>query len=307
MPRMTLPRALVTIPHFFDRQGIADARHDSADPDSAKRRADALSLVIWRLQELFGQPVLVARHSQQSSEQVSLPRRMQVDICVITNEDNHLVDQLTCPANLYKHVPAFGDPRWLGLAAHKVIAQMLGRYDWYCYLEDDTAIEDPLFFLKMRHAYDLLDAHVGPDALLQPARWESAWDGPNAALPGPRKLYPDYECAGSPYFEGPIIDVDMLGQRWMLEPARHPHAGCFFLDQRRAEIFTRSKYCGEAVETWITPPDTAATLAVMRTFRLYKPALESLDFLEVRHLRPAMIRQLRPMEGAYTWRKLRPS
>lgn len=304
---MTLPRAFVAIPHFFDRSGSADARHDSADPNSAPRRAEALSFLIWRLQELFGQPALVARHSQQNSIEVSLGGRMQVDICVLTNGDNHLVGQLGLPPALYKHVPASGDPRWLGLAAHKAIAQVLGGYDWYCYLEDDTAIEDPLFFLKLRHAQDLLGAQVGPDALLQPARWESARDGANTALPGPRKLYPDYECAGSPYFEGPSVPLDMLGRRWTLEPARHPHAGCFFLDRRRAEMFVGSAYCGQAKETWITPPDTAATLALIHTFRIYKPALDSLPFLEVRHLRPAMIRQLRPEGDAYSWRKPRPA
>lgn len=304
---MTFPRALVAIPHFFDRSGVADSRHDSADPASAARRAHALSTVIWRLHELFGQPALVAEHSPGKTREVSLSGRMEVDIQVITNGDNHLVDQLTCPPSLYKHVPVQGDPRWLGLSAHKAMAQALGRYDWYCYLEDDTAVEDAMFFAKLRHAYDLFDAQVGVDAILQPARRESAWDAPDAALPLPQKLYPDYECAGTPTFEGPNVHIDMLGRRWTLEPARHPHAGCFFLDQRRAEIFARSKYCGEQVETWVTPPDTTATWSILNTFRLYKATLDSFDFLEVRHLRPSMIRQLRAEGGAYTWRKARSS
>ncbi len=304
---MKLSRAFVAIPHFFDRSGVADTRHDSADPASAARRAQALSTVIARLQELFGQPALVADHKNGRTREVALGGRMEIDISVITNGDNHLVDQLTCPPSLYKHVPAEGDPRWLGLSAHKAIAQSLGRYDWHCYLEDDTAVEDAMFFAKLRHAYDLFDAQVGTDAILQPARYETVLDAPGTALSLPHKLYPDYECDGMPYFQAPDVSIDMLGRRWTLEPARHPHAGCFFLDQRRAEIFARSKYCGEQVELWVTPPDTTATWSILNTFRLYKATLDCFDFLEVRHLRPSMIRQLRAVDGAYTWRKARPS
>ena len=57
----------------------------------------------------------------------------------------------------------------------------------------------------------------------------------------------------------------------------------------------------------MTPPDTTATWSILNTFRLYKATLDSFDFLEVRHLRPSMIRQLRAEGGAYTWRKARSS
>ena len=248
-------RALVVIPHYFNRAGLGGARHDSGRADGAARRAAALTAVIAGLYDRFGPAYLVARHSQQNCVGLPSPDGMQLDIVVVTCGEHHLLDALGCSRGLYTRVDATGDPQWLGLGAHKVIAQNVGAYDWYCYLEDDVAIEDPLFFRKLRHVYDLFDTRIGPDTLLQ--------------------------------------------------PARHPHAGCFFLDGPRAQRFAQSKYCGHAVDLWITPLDTTATWSVMQTFRLYKPAGDSLAFLEVRHLRPAMIGNLRP-DGAtsFTWRAL---
>lgn len=299
-----MQRALIAIPHFFDRSGSGNPKHDSARAASIVKRAQVLSTLIWGLHERFGQPYLVAQHSQQNCISVSPPEVMQLDIRLITNGENHLIDKLDCSPSLYTRVTTTGDPRWMGLAAHQLIAQNLGKYDWYCYLEDDLAIEDPLFFHKLRYVYDLFDAGIGADAVLQPARFETARDADTHALPGPWRLYPDYECDGLPYFDASLLQIDMMGRVWTLEPARHPHAGCFFLDQRRAEMFARSPYCGRDTEMWVTPLDTTATWAVMKTFRLFKPARDSLAFLEVRHMRPAMIGDLRPAgEGTYTWRK----
>ena len=308
MPPST-QRIVVAIPHFFDRQSTGAVHHDSGRADSAAKRAAALSYVIYKLHELFNAPYLVAHHSQQNVVAYPPVDGLQLDVYVVTSGENHLIDKLSCSPKLYNHVPADGDPRWLGLAAHKVIAMTQGRYDWYCYLEDDIAIEDPMFFHKLRHAYDLFDAQVGTDVILQAMRVESLWDMANPALPGPRKLYPDGEAEGW-RFEGPRVNIDMLGRPWTLEPAAHPHAGSFFLDQKRATSFVNSKYCGEFVELWVTPPDTTATWNVMQVFRPYKAAADSLAFLEIRHLRPAMIGALRPAEegadeGPYTWRKPR--
>ena len=298
-----MQRVLIGIPHFFDRSGVGDARHDSAHAASAEKRAQALSTVICKLHELFAQPYLVAQHTQQNCVEFTPPDAMQLDIYVITMGENHLLEQLTCPPSLYRRGEASGNPRWLGLAVHKLIAQKRGEYAWYGYLEDDTAIEDPLFFYKLRKACDVLDAEVGPDAMLQPARYETVLDASTHNLPAPRRLYPDWECS-PPYFEGPNVTIEMLGRPWTLEPARHPHAGCFFLDQRRAELFVRSGYCGQSTELWVTPPDTSASYGIMRTFRIYKAARDSLPFLEVRHLRPAMINALREIApGTYTWKK----
>ena len=299
-----MQRALIAIPHFFDRSGSGDPKHDSARAASIGKRAQVLSTLIWGLHERFGQQYLVAQHSQQNCVGYVSPEVMQLDIVLITNGQNHLIDHLSCPATLYRRVEASGDPKWLGLTAHKLIAQGLGKYDWYCYLEDDLTIEDPLFFRKLRFVYDLFDGGVGADTLLQPARFETARDADTHALPSPWRLYPDFECAGMPYFDASPLQLDMMGRIWTLEPARHPHSGCFFLDQRRAELFVQSKYCGQDDEMWVTPLDTTATWAVMKTFRLYKPARDSLAFLEVRHMRPAMLGDLRPTgEGTYTWRK----
>lgn len=296
-----MQRALIAIPHFFDHAGAPGAQHDSTRADSAAKRAEALSVVIARLHELFAQPYLLADHVRQHAVTYAPSERMHLDICVITSGENHLLDRLTCPRACYRAIAGIGDPRWLGLAAHKLIAQTLGHYDWYCYLEDDTVIEDPLFFYKLRYIYDVLGAQIGPEAILQPYRYETVMDAAGHALTAPHKLYPDWESGGLD-FDAPPVQLDLLGRSWTFAPARHPHAGCFFLDRARAEMFVQSEYCGEARAVWITPPDTSATLAIMRTFKIFKAVPDSMPFLEVRHLRPAMIGSLKPgAEGTYRW------
>jgi hypothetical protein len=44
---------------------------------------------------------------------------------------------------------------------------------------------------------------------------------------------------------------------------------------------------------FIGPLESAATLGIMRTFRVYKPAVENASFLEIEHHGTAFISQLR--------------
>ena len=294
-------RALIAIPHFFRADGDRH-RHDSGRPGARAARARALGRTIARLHELFGPRHYVARHQVQGLTAEANPFAIDLDIAVVTVADHHLLGELGDAARLARHVQVDGDPRLLGFHCHRLLADQAGRHDWYGFLEDDILIEDPLFFLKLAYFNRHFPQRDMPPPLLLPQRYETPDDVEGATL-GPERFYPDFQLSSTPLAPGPTIAVPLFDQIFHLEPCYHPHAGCFFLDGTQLETVARSPLFGNPSEVWVTPLDTAATLAVWRTFTIYKPALRSCSLLEVRHQRPIMLGQVRPREdGTLTWR-----
>lgn len=300
-------RALVAIPHYFKPRSD-DARHDSLRPAARAERARALATAILRLHELFGSDHLAARHHLGAALPAANPERMRLDVVVCVQEGAHLLDELPCPAGLYHRQLASGNPQLLGFAAHRVLAAQRGRYDWYAYLEDDIVVEDPLFFRKLAFFNRSFPVALDPPPLLQPSRYDSPVDGEPGRLLGPERIYPDLEASPVPLRPGPTVQLRLLDRTFTLEPCRHPHAGCFFLNAGQMERLAASPAFLDLDRHWVTWLDTAASLAIADAFTIYKPAADSLTFLEVRHARPVMLGQLRPLtEGARTWRPVEPA
>ncbi|MFW5792070.1 MAG: hypothetical protein ACOCVU_05360, partial [Desulfohalobiaceae bacterium] len=63
----------------------------------------------------------------------------------------------------------------------------------------------------------------------------------------------------------------------------NPHSSCFFLNREQIERWTGGKYFLDRDTRFISPLESAATLSVMRTFRIYKPGPANMGFLEVEH------------------------
>lgn len=300
-------RALIAIPHFY-RPYTEGARHDSLRPSARTERARALATSILRLHELFGSDHLAAWHEQGCVRPAVNPERMQLEIVVCVQDGAHLLDELPCPAGLFHRQIATGDPQLLGFAAHHVLARERGRYDWYCYLEDDIVVEDPLFFRKLAFFNRHFPVALDPPPLLQPSRYDSPTDGNPRRLLGPERVYPDHAMTARPLRPGPVVRLSLLDRTYTLEPCRHPHAGCFFLNAEQMERLAASPAFLDLGRPWVTWLDTAASLAIMESFTIYKPAADSLDFLEVRHARPVMLEQLRALpDGNRTWRPAAPT
>lgn len=294
-------RASIAIPHCFQPRSDA-ARHDSLRPAAREERARALATAILRLHELFGSDHLAARHEFGAVVPAADPERMELDVVVCVQEGAHLLDELPSPAGLFHRQLVTGDPQLLGFAAHRVLARERGRYDWYVYLEDDIVVEDPLFFRKLAFFNRNFPVALDPPPLLQPSRYDSPVDGEPHRLLGGERVYPDHMMTDRPLRPGPVVRLELLGRTFTLEPCRHPHAGCFFLDAGQMERLAASPAFLDLDRHWVTWLDTAASLAIMETFTIYKPAADSLTFLEVRHARPVMLNQLRPLAGgARTW------
>jgi hypothetical protein len=178
----------------------------------------------------------------------------------------------------------------LGFECHAVLRGGLDKYDYFAYLEDDLIARDPWMFVKLAW----FTSQLGDDVLLQPNRFEVA---PLLGLV--HKAYIDGDLPGEATV--PFQDVlerseatgSLLGTTVTFERAKNPHAGCFFLNARQMETWTQQPYFLDRDTSFIGPLESAATLGIMRTFRVYKSAQESAGFLEIEHFGTGFLDNLR--------------
>jgi hypothetical protein len=110
-----------------------------------------------------------------------------------------------------------------------------------------------------------------------------------------QKLYVDYHLspmrtaryqnvADRPRLDLPFLDGDVAFER-----TAYPSAGCFFLNADQLAVWVASPAFLDGDVSYLSPLDSAATLSIMKTFRIYKPVLEQAWFLEVLHASPRWI------------------
>jgi hypothetical protein len=75
----------------------------------------------------------------------------------------------------------------------------------------------------------------------------------------------------------------VLGRTISFRRASNPHAGCWFLTQAQMKRFAAAAHFMDKQSTFIGPLESAATLSLLRSFPIYKPALDCADFLEIEH------------------------
>ena len=111
-----------------------------------------------------------------------------------------------------------------------------------------------------------------------------------AAEPAPYKVYID----GNPRDRTLISAQRNDGQARLTAPAigrpmafqrvHNPHSGCFFLSAAQLARWVAQPDFAVPSAAFCGPLESAATLGIMRHFRVYKPARENAAFLEVEHL-----------------------
>ncbi|MGO9464674.1 MAG: calcium-binding protein [Isosphaeraceae bacterium] len=284
-------RILVAIPHFFDLSGEIrrGAEHGALRGDSAPR-VEALSACISSLHQLFGGPqVLIDIARREAKDANARFAAAKLDVVVCTTRGQHLLARLPLGGDAFRHQPTDAEPLLLGFECHAALYERLGDYDYYCYLEDDLIFRDPWFFAKLGWFH----SQVGPGAVLLPNRYEVARGGVawKAYLDGDlaaEVTAPFQNIAEIPELKGTCLGLELSFRRPL-----NPHAGCFFLtgDQLRA-WGTRADFL-DRDSRFIGPLESAATLGLMRAFRIYKPAPEVASFLEIEHAGTAFIGNLR--------------
>lgn len=272
-------RLLFAIPHFYEPDPSGRAAHGSLRPDPKPRLA-ALANCLAGIRQQFGRPQCVIDIAGRTTVPANQLTALAADVIVCTTGRRHLLDQLPLGPGYFTHHPTFAEPRLLGFECHAVLRDRLpDGYDYYCYLEDDLLIRDPWFFVKLRW----FAAQFGEEAVLMPNRYEVARDRivHRAYVDGPLRAR-----AGEAFQDMtrvPELEAEALGVRVVFRRTTNPHSGAFFLSARQMAAWAARPHFLDRDVRFIGPLESAATLGVMRTFRVYKPAAENAAFLEIEH------------------------
>ena len=272
-------RILLAIVHHWNPEG--HGRHASLRPDP-KPRLRALQDQLLAFRRLaVGQGLLSI--AERRVEDANQALRHQITIKVITDGRHHVLDQLEAPYRQMVEEVVTTPPSSLelGFEAHRVLAEHLdGNYDLYGYFEDDLLVLDPFFF----HKIFWFQQCIGAEAVLLPQRFEFSWqpepwvdrfyiDGPmppheiEALIPNPPE---------------PIATALPGGQVTFTSPG-NPHSGCFVLSQAQLKHWSDQSWFLDRDASLISPLESAATLGLVKTFKLYKPHPAYAAFLEVQH------------------------
>jgi len=265
-------RILLTIPHFH--------RASTANYGSARSPREHRAACLATMIESFRQRFSGRDHANGSADTVcNSVFGDAIDIVVVTNGTDVAID----PALLgVEHAPCpDAEPMFLGYECHRILAERHGSYDIYAFAEDDLAVLDPLFFLKIVWFAE----KVGTDAVLLPSRYETL------AGSGVGRYYVDGQLVDEEAAERwqdlsdtRAVRMPMLGRDFCFARSSNPHSGCFFLTGNQLAHWMAQPWWLDRSDGFIGPLESAATLGLMRTFRIYKPMNDNAAFLEIHHL-----------------------
>lgn len=270
-------KILFSIPHFFNPEG--GGKYGSLRKDPRPRIA-ALTLSLTSLRQLYDRPQWMIDIARRTTIPANEEQRYKVDIVICTTGEFHLLSQIPLPSGFFQHCPTEAEPKLLGFECHRVLRENLGNYDYYCYLEDDLILQDPWFFVKL----NWFTSQAGSGSVLQPNRYECAPGGSKVLkcyIDG--DLRPEVTNRFQNIEEGRELVGRVMGQKILFRRALNPHSGCFFLNAEQMEYWSSRPYFLDRDCSFVGPLESAATLGIMKTFRVYKPAPPHANFLEIQH------------------------
>lgn len=269
-------RILLTIAHFFNPEG--SGKHGSLRKDPQSRKI-ALTTCITSLRCLYSQSQYMIDIGKHEAIKANQSQSHHIDIVVCTTKGLHLLSNLPLPNEYIMHHATDVEPMLLGFECQRVLASALGKYDYYCYLEDDLVLHDPWFFVKL----NWFTSQTGNDNLLQPNRYEISPLGkvPKAYIDGDLSFHVTakyQDVKEQSLLKGKILEQEISFQRTL-----NPHSGCYFLNAQQMQKWKNSPGFLEGDTSFIGPLESAATLGIMKNFRVYKTIPEDASFLEIQH------------------------
>lgn len=275
-------RILFTIAHFFNPAGGGSHGSQKKDPQP---RIQALSAGITALHQLFGKSQSIIDIAQLLALPANQSQSHDIDIIVCTTQDCHILSQVPLRSHLYTHHATSAEPMLLGFECQAVLRDCLGKYDYYCFLEDDLILHDPWFFVKLQWFSKI----SGELNLLQPNRYEVSLHGKvhKAYVDGdlrPRVTAKFQNVGEQKELNGKIMETPVPFRR-----ALNPHSGCYFLNAGQMAHWAGQPYFLDRDTSFVGPLESAATLGIMKTFRIYKPAPPQAAFLEIQHFGTAFL------------------
>ncbi|MDF2797488.1 MAG: hypothetical protein K0R85_232 [Devosia sp.] len=264
-------RLLFVIPHYYRaREGLYGSERPDPQP-----RMQALSATLLSLHQTFGAFQTTLGHR---GERANGGLATALDIVVCTTAEDHVLNAVA--PDLYQHEVCTAHPRLLGYECHRVMRDRLGRYDYYCFVEDDLVISDALFFRKLAWFSDAAGEHC----LLQPNRFEVAGTAPVRKLYIDGPLKPGLVDPALLRSSGrPTLQARVMGEPIHFRLADNPHSGCFFLNAKQMQHWVEQAHFLHRSVEFVGPLESAASLGIMRSFSVYKPAPVNAAFLEVKH------------------------
>ncbi len=278
-------RILVTIPHFFNPDGDGGYGSLSKDP---KPRVIALTNCLSALHHLFGRAQYASHFDPFSLFYANQCQTHTLDIIICTTKGFHILDQLSIPAQFYQRHDTNVEPILLGFECQAVLAEHINSYDYYCFLEDDLILRDPSFFVKLNWFTQL----AGADNLLQPNRYELTIADTLQKIYIDGGIDPKYiEQFHPPRKQGDLTG-EVMRQQLSFRKAGNPHSGCYFVNNEQMTFWMRQAHFLDCDTSFVGPLESAATLGVLRTFKLYKPSRQNASFLEIQHVGNVMSQRL---------------
>jgi hypothetical protein len=276
-------RILFTIPHFFNSNG--KGKHGSQKKDPQPRLL-ALTKSLAALHQLFGKSQSMIDIKRRLALPANKPQAYELDIVICTTQGHHILDQLSLPSHFYKHHPTQVEPMLLGFECQAILRDSLGKYDYYCFLEDDLILHDPWLFIKL----NWFNKHANNFSLLQPHRYEVATHNLTCKAYIDGDLAPKVTAPFQNIKEKPQLEGKIMGMPIILCRTLNPHAGCYFLNANQMAHWANQPYFLDRDTSFVSPLESAATLGIMKTFRVYKPAPEHASFLEIQHYGTSFLR-----------------
>ncbi len=269
-------RILFTIAHFFNPEGQGKHASQRKDPQP---RLTALTSCLTALRGLYSQSQCMIDIREYATIPVNQNQAHDVEIVICTTQNYHLLPYLRLPPNSFLHHATNVEPMLLGFECQAVMQAYLGQFDYYCYLEDDLILHDPWFFVKL----NWFTQNAGYQNLLQPNRYEISASGlvPKVYIDG--DIIPQATAKFQNIQEQPQLTGKIMEQTVSFHRALNPHAGCYFLNAEQMSYWGSQPYFLDRDTSFVSPLESAATLGIMRTFRIYKSAPTHANFLEIQH------------------------
>ena len=278
-------KILVAIVHHWNPEG--GGRHASlrSNPQPRISALQEQMLCLLRLANHQGAIDIGAMAVSDANHAI----RHVFDLRVVTDGVHTVLNQLPSSfRSLFREeIRSPLTPKHLGFEAQKVLAENIDKdFDLLVYLEDDLLIHDSYFFHKILW----FSRQLGPDHLLLPQRMEIATGAHivdrlfiDGSLPAEEllRVIPD---------PPPALAIELPTGTAYFESPRNPHAGCFALTPGQMRDWVEADCWQDGDCSYVSPLESAATLGLLKMFRLYKPAFACASWLEIQHWGTSSVR-----------------